>query len=361
MPYIKDRLLPYAIVLLLLLPLISGCAPARDLESQIHEATNPYRFRLLDWELKSLPVEVGKLFNRRQKTADNATSQEKMLEERVRAAFSGQGIYNPLDRFTTLKFGFPPVNIYLGKPPHLLIVSPRDRIENIREVTLLPEMDEKDMEAIEAKIDALGYSSLVEELGGLSTFPSYITDDADIKFIIDTAAHEWLHLYLTFTPLGFLYLLDKIGLRQDYDLATINESVAGMVSQEIGEIIYRKYYALPAASGTVPEAVTQRFDFNKAMREIRLAVDSYLAKGEIGTAEKFMEAQRRYLAANGYYLRKLNQAYFAFHGTYADSPTSVSPIGEELKKLRSRSASLKDFLDRASLMTGRRDLADSVR
>jgi hypothetical protein len=141
----------------------------------------------------------------------------------------------------------------------------------------------------------------------------------------------------------------------------MNETVAGMFSQEIGEIIYQKYYATPAANTTAPEAAEKGFDFNKEMREIRQAVDSYLARGEIETAEAFMAQQRQYLAANGYYIRKLNQSYFAFYGTYADSPTSISPIGAELSKLRSESASLKEFLARASVMTSRRDLAESVR
>jgi hypothetical protein len=222
-------------------------------------------------------------------------------------------------------------------------------------------MDEKDMAAIEARIDGIGYSALVVELGGLATFPSYVSNQADTKFIIKTAAEEWLHQYLAFTPLGFLYVMDTAGIRQDYDIATMNETVASMVSQEIGEMIYQKYYAPPATNTAAPEAAEKGFDFNKAMREIRQAVDSYLARGEIETAETFMAQQRQYLAANGYYIRKLNQAYFAFYGTYADSPTSISPIGTELKKLRSESASLKDFLGKVSVMTSRQDLADSVR
>ena len=94
------------------------------------------------------------------------------------------------------------------------------------------------------------------------------------------------------------------------------------------------------------------------MRDIRRKVDEYLVRGEIELAEEFMEQKRRYLAANSYYIRKLNQAYFAFHGTYADSPTSISPIGAELKELREQSASLKDFLNKAAAITSRQHLLD---
>jgi hypothetical protein len=92
------------------------------------------------------------------------------------------------------------------------------------------------------------------------------------------------------------------------------------------------------------------------MREIRIAVDNYLAQGEIDQAEAFMEQKQQYLAENGYYIRKLNQAYFAFHGTYADSPTSSSPIGKEISQLREQSASLKDFLDSAAGITSQDEL-----
>ncbi|MFC1916656.1 hypothetical protein ACFLX1_00775 [Chloroflexota bacterium] len=42
-----------------------------------------------------------------------------------------------------------------------------------------------------------------------------------------------------------------------------------------------------------------------------------------------MEQKRQYLAEMSYHIRKLNQAYFAFHGTYADKPAFISPIGHE--------------------------------
>ena len=57
-----------------------------------------------------------------------------------------------------------------------------------------------------------------------------------------------------------------------------------------------------------------------------------------------MEEKRVFLAANGYYIRRLNQAYFAFHGSYADSAGSIDPIGPKLDELRRTSASLREFV-----------------
>lgn len=69
-------------------------------------------------------------------------------------------------------------------------------------------------------------------------------------------------------------------INRDYDIATINETVAGMVSSEIGAIIYRIYVPQEPAASQVSQSSGPVFDFNKAMREIRLAVDDFLARGD---------------------------------------------------------------------------------
>ena len=211
----------------------------------------------------------------------------------------------------------------------------------------------EEKENIEAKVDELGVSSLAVTLGGLATYPSFVTDETSLRFTIDGVTEEWLHQYLAFKPLGFLYLLDLTGVSRNYEIATMNETLAGMVGKEIGSVVYQKYYAQD--ENGEPEAEPES-DFYREMREIRRTVDEYLARGEIEQAEQFMEQKRQYLVAKGYYIRKLNQAYFAFYGTYADSPTSISPIGLELKELRNQSASLKDFLNTVAAMTSRQDL-----
>ena len=50
------------------------------------------------------------------------------------------------------------------------------------------------------------------------------------------------------------------------------------------------------------------------------------------------------LLEHGYHIRKINQAFFAFYGSYATSAASVSPIEGQLRKLRRESESMREFL-----------------
>ena len=383
-----------------------SCAPARGFDSHLRSIVKPYVFSIAEWEFRAIPREVNEwIFGRskkvdgevsivadyfestervkglkseiaavrtgdkkgnlasleaelsemeRQRAALNLTV-EKIIARQIKEVLAEEGIFNPI---VGLKVSFPPLIFNLEKPPRLLVISPRDRIESVREITLQPGVNLAEMEAIEGEVDNLGVSSLVLELGGLATYPSLVTTEANLRFTLNTVTEEWLHQYLVFKPLGFRYLLDLAGLARNYEVATINETLVGMVSKELGGIIHEKYYN--EQEGQPSPADNPDSEFNREMREIRRAVDRYLAQGEIEKAEQFMEQKRQFLASKGYYIRKLNQAYFAFYGTYADRPTSISPIGVDLKELRQRTASLKDFLDIVSGMTSSQELKKAL-
>jgi hypothetical protein len=114
----------------------------------------------------------------------------------------------------------------------------------------------------------------------------------------------------------------------------------------------------PLSDGSAQSA--PGIDFVKEMRDLRRQVESLLAQGKIAEAEQAMEKKRQFLAANGYYIRRLNQAYFAFHGSYADSAGSIDPIGPELDELRRESSSLSDFVTKARALTSTSDLEQAI-
>ena len=88
------------------------------------------------------------------------------------------------------------------------------------------------------------------------------------------------------------------------------------------------------------------------MRETRVTADQLLAEGKIEEAEQYMEQRRVVFWEHGYQIRKLNQAYFAFYGAYADHPgggaAGSNPVGEAVQALRERSGSLAEFINRIS-------------
>ena len=385
----------------------------RDFDSHLNVIVKPYRFSTLNWELKtllgggkqSISSQEGKVEDESSQVTEyfslveriNALKSEikaistgdrqgdlasleaelntleeqkavledevrRIITKQIKEVLAGQGIFHPLDKYIRVQVRFPPVSFELEKPPNLLVVSPRDRVESMREVTLRQELSLEEMEDIETEVDKLGVSSLVVKLGGFGgTYPTFVANDASLRFTVDTATEEWLHQYLAFKPLGFLYLLDLTGMARNYDIATMNETVASMVSKEIGALVCEKHYSQCEGGDSQVREAEPEFDYHREMRDIRRAVDNYLAQGEIEQAEEFMEQKRQILASKGYYIRKLNQAYFAFHGTYADRPTSISPVGLELKQLRSQSASLKGFLDAVAGMTSSQELIDSIK
>jgi len=358
---------------LLLSFFINGtCTCGSGFDSRLNSIVSHYRFNIITWELTSIPHELGQSVRVSGEDIDDAVNivaeyfsdtgerdralqdmVERILESQIRETLIQQDIYD-----------FPPVNLRLETLPRLLVISPRDKIGSIREIMLVTDISLEEIEDIEAKVDELGVSSLVVNIGGFGgAYPTFVTNDASLRATINTAIEEWIHQYLAFKPLGFRYLLDLLGIARNYDLATMNETVASIAGKEIGAIIYEMYYRDTEASVTEDiEDDTDKsgFDFDKKMREIRIAVDEFLARREIELAEQYMEQKRQYLASQGYYIRKLNQAYFAWYGTYADEPTSVNPIGVELRELRGDSISLKDFLYTVSNMTSRQDLESII-
>jgi hypothetical protein len=93
--------------------------------------------------------------------------------------------------------------------------------------------------------------------------------------------------------------------------------------------------------------------------KLRGEVDALLAQGKVDEAEALMEQRREELADAGYFIRKINQAYFAYLNLYAGetgSAASTDPIGPKVDELRSRSATLKQFVDVVGSVTNVREL-----
>jgi hypothetical protein len=69
-----------------------------------------------------------------------------------------------------------------------------------------------------------------------------------------------------------------------------------------------------------------------------------------------MEAVRLELCDAGICLRRINQAHFAWYGTYAARPDATDPLGPQILTLREHSDSLAAFLEAVRGVGSRQDI-----
>ncbi len=313
----------------------------------------------------------------RRQQAEERPLVESVLQQQVREEIRRAGLGLP-------GFVWPPVQFAFIEPPLKLTVSPRDRITTLHSRVLQAEYDPVTLEESERAIeDRTDLSAHITRIGGMAVFPAMVVESSSLEWVLETVAHEWVHHYLFLFPLGLRYASSD-------DLMTLNETVAEIVGVEIAGRLTRRLYDSTQPSAEAGGASNEDgscacstadmwtrtyeseqsrwerygrplpFEFQRAMRETRLHVDTLLEAGLVETAETYMEGRRQFLVAHGYPLRVLNQAYFAFHGSYGTGAAASNPIGPMLQQLRAESDDLAHFLGQVRWFTSLSDLEKSL-
>lgn len=236
---------------------------------------------------------------------------------------------------------FPPVAFRFSRLPSALVVSPRAVIRQDANVQLDPRLTLREQINLERSVEqGLDVSALVVPIGGLSTYPTMIMETSSLDWVTQTVVHEWTHLYLALRPLGLNYDTSA-------ELRTMNETVASIMGREVGRLVLQRYFPeqvppppppeVPRSAPSAALAEPPAFDFNAEMHATRVRADELLAQGRIEEAEAYMEARRLVFWDHGFrHLRRINQAYFAFYGAYADQPggaAGADPAGEAVRAL----------------------------
>ena len=263
---------------------------------------------------------------------------EETVESEIGAVLAAEGFASRIGVI------FPPVDTVFARSPAVLVTSPRDRIARLNSTLLQPGIDDEEREALEELVlEQRNLSAVVVNTGGVAFYPSVVSPYGSLHDALVTTAHEWLHHWFFFQPLGQNFW-------DDPNMVTLNETAATLGSRAIGD------RALTAMTGEVidrsppsppAKASPAAFDFVKEMRQTRLATERLLSEGKIEEAEAYMEKRRTLLVENGYFIRKINQAYFAFHGSYATSAASVSPIEGLLRELWEGTGTVGGFIKTA--------------
>ena len=304
-------------------------------------------------DILTLKLQMADLYEQR---AQSAPLAESILQAQVQATLDEYGL-------TNMGQPLPPV-FYHGTPlPWALIVSPRTSIKQIANISLETELGLDDHIALEDGVTAsLDMSTLVVPVGGVGTYPTMVGQSSSLNWLAEVISHEWAHNYLTLHPLGLRYL-------ESPELQTMNETTANIVGKEIGAALIARYYpelvppetVTSSAPSTESAAAAPVFDFQNEMHNTRVRVDDLLAQGKVDEAEQYMEERRQVFWEHGYAIRKLNQAYFAFYGSYADvpvGPAGEDPVGAAVRELRAGSNSLAEFVHRMSGLTSFRELQE---
>ena len=303
----------------------------------------------------SLRAELAGLYTRQRQIGPLA---ESVLQEQVSATLADLGL-------TTAGQPIPPVWFHMTPLPYNLVISPRGKIQEDAAISLITDLSVGQQVTLENHVDkGLDVSSLVVPVGGIGSYPTMIERTSALDWLSDTIAHEWTHNWLTQRPLGLNYETSPA-------LRTMNETTASISGNEISLIVLKHYYP-----ELVPQYARQAqlisllgnpaqtgFDFRVEMHTTRVHVDELLATGKIDQAETYMEQRRQVFWDNGYPIRKLNQAYFAFYGAYADVPGGAAgedPVGPAVRALRARSNSLTAFLKTIAQMSSFKQLQDAL-
>jgi hypothetical protein len=305
-------------------------------------------------------AQIEKLYESQRALASIA---EAVLEQQTREVLNDQGL-------TVAGQPIPPVLFHITPLPYNLIISPRDKIQQDDSISLVADLAVNVQVDLEKKIDtALNVSSLVVPVGGIGSYPTMIERSTSLKWLSNTIAHEWIHNWLGLRPLGNKY-------ESSNELRTMNETTASIAGDEIGRLVIQKFYpeleaeiggyqlvSFPSSHPDPNDLPIVQFDFRAEMHKTRVRVDELLVNGKIEEAESYMESRRQVFWDNGYAIRKLNQAYFAFYGAYADVPGGAAgedPVGPAVRALRAQSPTLLVFLKKISQMTSFDELKAAV-
>ncbi|HEY89403.1 MAG TPA: hypothetical protein G4N98_06685 [Thermoflexia bacterium] len=326
--------------------------------SEIHALTHEIERTYTDPECRQPAAET---VTQREQQAQLRTQSEK--ERAIVEAIVTAQVQQTLAAggFGTLHQIFPPVNGVISPLPYLLIISPRDHIESLYQRELLAGLTTAQQVALETRLEAAEpeLSAYITAIGGLSAYPAMIQETGSISWLTNVLAHEWTHHYLLPRPLGWNYSALP-------ETRTINETTASLIGEWAEDETIRRCYlpqldwekplpnALPSNQHSpltsAAEGETPAFDYHAEMHQTRVEADRLLAAGDITATEAYLEQRRRLFVAHGYQIRRLNQAYFAFHGAYAAHPGGTAggaagddPVGPAVYAVWRLSATPRQF------------------
>lgn len=358
--------------------------------AQVHQLEHEIEAAFIDPSAEDPQTATRDLRVQRDHLRDSLSTRQSLVESILEGQVAtilveqGFGVWGQL---------FPPMSMRFTEMPNMLITSPRERIARETELAL-NSMPIEEIIALEDRIaEEQNLSTLVVPLGGMALYPAMIRETSSIPRAIEVFAHEWIHHYFFFFPLGLNYFFDTASGNRD--ALIINETVADIFGNEVAKLVLARYYPefVVDAEDTSSINITssygfQRdFDYGSEMHRTRITVDHDMVNIQViqswadqlrangllqkaasvlelvdyyvAKSEHYMDMRRVVFFENGYRIRKMNQAYFAFYGGYQGGIPGIGgddPIGPSVRDIRAMSENLHTFIITLRAVTTRTEL-----
>ncbi|NDJ86431.1 MAG: hypothetical protein GYB66_11125 [Chloroflexi bacterium] len=283
------------LLLIVLLFVLRDGAPDRSRRGVIRAQIQGHEFNYIAWELETLWQKAGQvLFGYHPYISDASgkaivleyigmVGQIRDLDRQIEAIYADPGVSDPRaatrelrhqrDRLaqqqherrllaepiierqiaTVLQeegFGLngqvlPPVSFRFVETPDVLIVSPRDNIQQDFSFSLQP-VSVSERETLERAVEQAspGDAAYITGVGGVGIWPSMVVETQYPAIGFEIVAHEWAHHYLFFYPLGLEYLVRP-------ETRIINETVATLFGNAIAIRVLERFYADEVARGEI--------------------------------------------------------------------------------------------------------------
>ena len=219
---------------------------------RIREAAAPFAFGLVSWEAEQVSSRIGPLLLALRGALPRSDTDD---VQEIRAYFSlpeplrataRRGIEPALSvslRMPGSQNRWPAPRCWAPEPPpfpagELHLLGPasgphcfaRDRIAVQQYVLLRPMISSAAATDLERMVESGGVSSIVTPIGGLATYPSMVLGGSAPVVSLSAIAHEWVHAYFFFHPLGQTYWSTQ-------EMRTINETAAELAGNELGRAL----------------------------------------------------------------------------------------------------------------------------
>ncbi len=203
---------------------------------------------VVDAEARQRPTQRQELAAIREQLDAESSTVEAILEQQLSAIVQAEGL-------TTAGLVWPPARMRFSEPPQTAggVAARSHPAAAFGGFAARPGQRRPQPPWKQTIAQGENLSAYATGIGGYGVYPTMVIDRYGLPWTAETIAHEWIHNYLAFRPLGWSFL-------DGGESVTINETVASIAGEELGRALLARDYPdlLPPPAPPVADAGSQR-------------------------------------------------------------------------------------------------------